>query len=1149
MKIFETLDRDPRTSALANSGQARIAALADERAIQELRAELETFVCDGQYARAIETILKSYLSHLDRPRQNAAWVSGFFGSGKSHLLKMLGHLWVNTEFEDGATARSLVRGLPEDVVALLRELDTQATRSGLPTVAATGTLQEGSREFVRLTVLSVILRATGFPEHYPQAQFCFWLREQGFLDAVRAGVEGAGKEWLRELANLYVSPILAREVLKCDPDFAADERQARQVLRDRFPLPNGDITTAEFIEATREALGENGALPLTVLILDEVQQYIGDSKDRAGTITELAEAVQTQLDSRLMLVMSGQSALSSTPLLQWLQDRFRIRVQLSDADVEAVIRRVLLHKKPRGVEPVRKVLEANAGEISKQLQGTRLAERSEDRQFMVEDYPLLPTRRRFWEESFRAVDAAGTHSQLRSQLRILHDALQEVATEHIGSVIPADALFTAIAPDMVNTGVLLSEIATRIETLDDGTPVGRLRRRIAGLVFLINKLPREVGVDSGVRATSGMIADLLVADLTADSSAVRREVARELEALADAGVFMKVGEEYRLQTTEGAEWDRAFRERVAASGQKEMEIAAKRDQLLGSAVQEAVADVRLPHGQSKLRRTLALHAQADEPPAEQDQVLVWLRDGWTVEQRRVEDEARRRGMEDPLVHVFLPKKAADDLRRAIIEAESARAVLDLKGVPAADEGKEARRSMESRLAVAEGARDDLVREVVASARVYQSGGSEVFGESLVQKLHTAATASLSRLFPRFQEADHGAWEAAIKRARDGSDQPFKVVGWDGPTEDHPVCRQVLATLGNGARGTDIRRELKSAPFGWPQDAVDAALIALHFSGALRVTVNGQPVAPNALDQNKIASAEFHPERIRLGTTEKLALRGLFQSVGVSVRSGEEEVKAGAFLDAVQRLADGAGGEPPLPARPSCERLDALRRLAGSEQLAKILGAKKELEGFIEEWQALKQRADERGPSWRRLERLAAHASDLPIAIEVGAEMAALLANRSLLSETDYVLPLRKSLEGALREAITVAHRRCQEIFDRESAGLEASEDWSKLSREDRLAIAKSNRIEVIEPLDVGDEDRLLEALDRRSLAGWRDLAEALPTRFARARADAARALEPKTQTVSLRSDTLRTPEEVRAWVVATEADLLNRLAHGPIVIG
>jgi hypothetical protein len=51
---------------------------------------------------------------------------------------------------------------------------------------------------------------------------------------------------------------------------------------------------------------------------------------------------------------------------------------------------------------------------------------------IVEDYPLLPVRRRFWEHCFRQIDAAGTSSQLRSQLRI-HDAAAKLANRPLGA--------------------------------------------------------------------------------------------------------------------------------------------------------------------------------------------------------------------------------------------------------------------------------------------------------------------------------------------------------------------------------------------------------------------------------------------------------------------------------------------------------------------------------------------------------------------------------------------------------------------------------------------------------------------------------------------------------------------------------------------
>src|ERR1035441_3075157 len=99
--------RDPTTIELLNNGVSKVSEIGhDERQIRTLRFELETFVCDGEYARGLERILKAYLDGLGREEQKAVWVSGFFGSGKSHLVKVLRYLWEDFHFADGATARS-----------------------------------------------------------------------------------------------------------------------------------------------------------------------------------------------------------------------------------------------------------------------------------------------------------------------------------------------------------------------------------------------------------------------------------------------------------------------------------------------------------------------------------------------------------------------------------------------------------------------------------------------------------------------------------------------------------------------------------------------------------------------------------------------------------------------------------------------------------------------------------------------------------------------------------------------------------------------------------------------------------------------------------------------------------------------------------
>jgi hypothetical protein len=1158
-QIFQTLQRDPRTSPLANNGQARITTLDDDNARRELAGELSTFVCDGQYGQALERILQSYLSQQGHARQNAAWVSGFFGSGKSHLQKMLGHLWANTEVTPGKRARDLVLELPDGVKDQFRELDTLAARSGKPLMAASGAMPSGAKDAVRKTVLAILLKAVGMPKKVPQARFCFWLRERGYLDAVRSAVEAEGSRWLEELDELYVSPVIAGAVLEQDPDFAAGNREARDVIRQQFPNSDSDITTAEFVQLTRKALApDGGELPHTMLVLDEVQQYIGDSNDRATDFVELAEALQTELDSRVMLVASGQSALSSeTPQLQKLKDRFRVTVQLSDTDVETVIRKVILQKRADAQADVQQVLEANAGEVSKQLEGSLIKERSEDRQVAVADYPLLPTRRRFWEECFRSVDVAGTNSQLRSQLRIIFDAVKDIAEEDLGRVITGDVLFQAMGPDLVNSGVLLNELNNRIAGLDDGSEEGKLKQSLCGLAFLISRLPREQGADKGIRATARTLADLMVPDLRKDSGPLRNQIAGLLEAMAEDGVVMPIPAEqgqveYRLQTTEGAQWQRLFEEKRQAVRNDTAEITNEREKRLGLELQKELKAVRLLQGQAKIQRSI-VHWPNPEPPApSNEQVVVWIRDGWGCSDKEVRDAAREAGADDPVLHVFLPRRNAEELQSRIIDATAARRVLDHYGTPSTPEGKEARQAMQSRQSRAEDDCNELIADVIANALVLKGGGIEEYGIKLSEKLQSAASeAALARLFPEFHKADHGSWGTAVKRAKDGSDSPLSAVGHQGSNDSHPVARIVISAIGGGKEGSEIRADLRVAPYGWPQDAMDAVLLALLRDGTLSAKDSqNNAIAVGQLDQQSLGKARFYLQEVRLTVKEKMGVRGVYGIASVTAQSGQEEAKAVEFLDALENKVLQSGGDAPLPPPVSATLLKELRQKNGPEQLKAILDAKEQLQELWD--QACSQAAlkEKRLPGWERLQALLHQAQRLPVRQELEPQVEAIRSQRSLLdSTTDFVAPLLQQLEQALTAELEQAQQLLSQVVAAELQQLQASAEWQDLPEVERNRIGQALQLPVAPPpADPVDRSKLLEALQQRSLASRAELAESLPTRFGKARSAAAKALEPNIQALKLSSGVLKDEAALDAWWAAERQKLAFALQNGPIQI-
>ncbi len=77
---------------------------------------------------------------------------------------------------------------------------------------------------------------------------------------------------------------------------------------------------------------------------------------------------------------------------------------------------------------------------------------------MVADYPILPTRRRFWERVLRTVDTTGTVSQLRNQLRIVHEAAQANASAQVGEVVGAEFIYDQISSNLLQTAVMSREV-------------------------------------------------------------------------------------------------------------------------------------------------------------------------------------------------------------------------------------------------------------------------------------------------------------------------------------------------------------------------------------------------------------------------------------------------------------------------------------------------------------------------------------------------------------------------------------------------------------------------------------------------------------------------------------------------------------------
>ena len=1143
--------KDPLENQLANNGVAEVKDDVSEQALATLKYELETFVCDGEYEKGLEKILSAFLTNVDKgTEQPGIWISGFYGSGKSHLAKMLRALWTDFDFQNGTTARGIVN-LPQEIQDLFKELSTQGKRNG-GLHAASGTLGQGASNWVRAALLSIVFKSAGLPEMYHLGRFVIWLRQQGIEEEVKQAVEESGKDWLRELNALFMSPVIASALLTAKPDLAGDEKELREQLRAEFKRVE-DISNDEMVQGIKDALTVDGQFPLTLIVLDEVQQYIGDDGDKAYQVQEAVETCSKHFNSQLLFVSTGQNALSGMPNLMRLMGRFQVAIQLSDTDVESVIRKIILQKKSSLASHVESAWKDNLGEINRHLRGTKIESTTLDEENMTADYPILPVRRRLWEKVLRIVDTTGTVSQLRNQLKVVHEAAKVTANKPLGSVVTGDFIYGQIAPNLLQTGVISKEVYETVARLADGNDDEQLQSKLLALIFLIGKLPTDAIASIAVKASEDILADLLVENLSEGSTELRKRVPHQLEKLAAAGIIMVLdggGEnEYRLQTQESSAWHDTYRQQEADIAGNPQRIETIRDDLLATRARQASNDIRLQQGKSNEPRKLNLCFDPELPRDANKQLYAWVQHGWQTDEKSVIADARADDNKNGTLYVFVPSRNRSDLSQAITTEKAATATMDIRGIPSGTEGKDARAAMETRKQDAEKSKARLLDEIFEGARVFISGGSEVNGNNLKEKLENGAKDALQRLYKQFDVADEANWGKVVDKARKaGGETALSAIKYQGENPQQPVCAQILKYIGSGKKGSDIRDNFRDAPFGWPQDAVDGAIYALMASGDIKAkNANHQPVDAAALERKHLTQARFEVENVTLSTAQKLAVRKLLTET-IGCKPGEEDSKVPEFLEFARDLAQKAGGPAPQPYQPDTARIDEIASEAGNSRMVKLYDYKDDILADIKQWQSQQEGIEKRKPNWNNLKTLTALSRGMSFHDGLNAEVLAIENGRRLLDSPDPAENLVNDTTDNLRGAIQHHFDEYKTIYEQELITIETDANWVKLEPAKQTELLARRGIKLPVQPSLNSTSDVIDELEICTLEQWNDRREALKNKFESAREEAAQLLMPKAVRAQLPRATLETAGDIEVWLEKAKQELEEKLKQGPVIV-
>ena len=288
------------------------------------------------------------------------------------------------------------------------------------------------------------------------------------------------------------------------------------------------------------------------------------------------------------------------------------------------------------------------------------------------------------------------------------------------------------------------------------------------------------------------------------------------------------------------------------------------------------------------------------------------------------------------------------------------------------------------------------------------------------------------------------------------------------------------------------------------------------------------------------------------TTQRIELRGLFEKIGVTTKSGEEETRSAEFLETVKQLAIQSGGESPLPPPADISHIENLSRLAGAEQLAAIHADKTVLEKNIEDWSRLEKRRKTREPLWQMAASFAKHAEGLEVLEEVAPELEAIKEQRALLENVDPVAPLLGKLGTALRDKLNEMTAQLKLETQGVVAQLAADSTWQQLDSEDQEKIIVGVKLIAPDTPSTADDEKLKAALDATNLNSWQHQIQAVPTLVQQALSQAAQKLKEKknivTTTITVARGTLDSEEAVQQWLSEHAQKLKEAITKGSIII-
>lgn len=845
-----------------------------------LRKDLEEYVLTdtlaGEFAKVLEPLVESARPATPGVINAGIWVSGFFGSGKSHFSKLVGHLLADTGV-DGGSARSLfgahlrsARPHDAEVAALLQEAETYRLAAVAVPFDISSEYAQADGTNIGRTFLRVLFRHVGLSAVVPFAEREIELREAGLFERFEALFQQrSGTAWRDARDRVSSSTDLAGCLAELLPGRFASQQLAHDGLKLEYDHQKSLSITDVVKRLLRwlDAEQSRSARSLRLIfVADEVGAWAGQNRDRIEQIRSFVETIGIAGQGRIWLLATSQERLSDVAsnipgqdpaearaLQHRLEARFKTNVHLESSEVGTVIEDRILKKKPTArpaLEQLWQQYQAQLADIGNEPNvelGGNYPPVTMDA--FVSTYPFLPYQLPMAADLFGGMRGPKVSSGARSMIKVAFDAVERLADEGMGRLVSWDQIFDSTNRDneFADEMYLDSQGLTYLIDADkhvQGTPVSPSRvLKVLWLMQQSSRVPRTVS----------NLARMLVRDLSEDVLAAEGDVRTTLESLA-AGNYVRLEpatDQWRFLTQDQVTVEKVV-QRIADDEVKQRDLRDETFKLQAGLLQQMLTG-KLAHGVSSTSFEYCLQTGENTLRNEGASVRVTvLRSGDPATEKVVEETKSR--LDLPVVAWVIeePLKLAERLRRALAirrlqsDGELRRIATERTKVEVRELEAEADRLLQQASADVHAALESGV--LFYGGRTVKLAGTGGRGKGGALTARAAVEAALAdridAVFTRFSDGDRAFSGENAERLllvprgeRQALDPDLGLFDGEGQLHaDDPIIEALQKYLSATTKtsGAEVAARFAQAPYGWSQDLVRYAAAALFVEGRIRV---------------------------------------------------------------------------------------------------------------------------------------------------------------------------------------------------------------------------------------------------------------------------------------------------------------------------